>query len=690
MRSAKPKNQAVDMVEQGRPTQQISSEAALATVASRQAARSDRFARRPLALVGASAALVLCTGCAIPSQAQTLATRPTGTAPPDAIIELWEQHWTLQPDGTQIFRERRHVRLNDERAYGEFADQRITYNARTDKLEVLQTRTRLPDGSYRELPDYGHVLVGADGATGWPAFADIQQHLLAMSGIEPGCVLETEYQITSAPGSKRPLAADLRLDHHYPISKRIVRVTVPDEVIVHAVLLNMPQAGSSHAPGPREWVFENLPAPPHAPQTPPWQVRCPRLVFSTAGRATRWHAERLSQIEAAADGSELINKLAAEWTKDVKDPTEKMRALQKKLAERLSFVDIPVGWRPPLPRPASEVLACNYALPEEAAAALLALARACDLPAMAGVLVSDDAWHHEVPQDGMIAAYVVLHIVGARGDLRQVEAEGLPPLAVYDTGDHPQLWHPQHGRLCRDRQWNGYTLLPVPDVLMPRTLLEPWTNADESRCAVFGKLTIKDDGILTGELTVRITGLFVSPEALLTTDAQKGRLTTLVKRLLPEASVESFSVRKLSGETNEFEAIVQVKSPKPLKKLDAAWLCQFGEDSPALGDVPLPLTRSRRELPVRLVGAFDEQIDLTVEWPDKWTVEAGPTSLSVTAGDVACIEQTATIESNILNLRRHVRLTTRDLPAEVFLTLREPLNLLRSEFARTLLLKPPK
>lgn len=644
--------------------------------------------RRRSALALSGLLVVLCAGCATPSQAQSLPARSDVAAPPDAVIELWEQHWTLQPDGTQVYHEKRHVRLNDERAYGEFADPRITYNAKTDKLEVLQARTRLPDGTYRELPAYGHVLVGADASTGWPAFADVQQHLLAMSGVEPGCVLEVEYRITSTPGSKRALAADLRLEHHYPVRKRVVRVTVPADVTVDAVLANVPEAGATHAAGPRAWEFSDLPASPPDPQTPPWQVRSPRLIFSTAGRASRWHAGRLAQIEAAADTSDLIAKLAEEWTKDIKDPTEKMRALQKKLAERFSFVDFPVDWRPPTPRRASEVIQCNYGLPEEAAAALLALARAAALPVMAGIVVNDDVWQHQAPQDGMVAAYVVLHVVGARGDVRLIEEAGLGPLAVYDTAEYPELWDPHHGLLCRDRRWNSLTLLPVPDVLMPRTLLEPWTDPDESRCAVRGKVTLKDDGTLTGEFRVRAGGLFVSPEGLLTSDAQKGRLSTLVKRVLPDVSVESFSVRKLAG--NEFDAVVQVKSGKPLKKLDAAWRLQLGEDGPGQGDVPLPLGRSRRELPVRLAGAFDEEIDLTVEWPEKWTVEAQPLALAAAAGDIGLIEQAVSIDGHTLRVQRHLRLAQRDVPAESFMTLRGPLNELRSEYARTLLLAPAK
>lgn len=631
---------------------------------------------------------VLCAGCATPTQAQPLPPRSVVTAPPDAVIELWEHHWTLAPDGTQVYREKRHVRLNNERAYGEFADPRITYNAKTDKLEVVQARTRLPDGTYRELPDYAHVLVGADASTGWPAFADIRQHLLSMSGVRDGCVLETEYQITSAPGSKRPLAADVRLDHHYPVQKRIVRVTVPADVTVDAVLSNVPDAGGTHAAGPREWEFRDLAASPTDPQAPPWQVRCPRLIFSTAGRASRWHAGRLAQIEGAADVSDLLVKLADEWTKDIKDPTEKMRALQKKLAERFNFVDFPVDWRPPVPRRASEVIQCNYGLPEEAAAVLLALARAAELPVMAGILVHDDVWHHEAPQDGMVTSYVVLHVVGARGDVGLTEEADLGPLAVFDTGDYPQLWDAHHGLLCRDRRWSSLTLLPVPDVLMPRTLLEPWTEPDESRCVVQGKVTIKDDGTLTGELRVRVSGLFVSPQGLLTSDAQKGRLSTLVKRVLPDASVEGFSVRKLAG--NEFDAVVQVKSAKPLKKLDAAWQLQLGEDGPGQGEVPLPLGRSRRELPVRLAGAFDEEIELTIEWPEKWTVEAQPLALVAAAGEAGLIEQAVKVDGHTLRVQRHLRIAARDLPAERFVALHGPLNELRSEYARTLLLAPSK
>ena len=106
--------------------------------------------------------------------------------------------------------------------------------------------------------------------------------------------------------------------------------------------------------------------------------------------------------------------------------------------------------------------------------------------------------------------------------------------------------------------------------------------------------------------------------------------------------------------------------------------------------MPLPLSRSRRELPVRLAGAFDEEIDLTVEWPEKWTVEAQPLALAAAAGNIGLIEQAVNVDGHALRLHRHLRMAQRDVPAESFITLRGPLNELRRESARTLLLAPPK
>ena len=176
-----------------------------------------RGSQRVQVLLSAALLTVFAVGCATQLQAQAMAAQSARNAPPDAVIELWQQDWTLSADGSSVYHEKKHTRLNSDRSYDDLADPRITYNATTDKLEILVARVKRADGTYRELPDYCHVEVSPDASQGWPAFADIRQHLLVMSGVEEGCVLEMEYRITSQPGSKPYLAGDLRLDGRYPV-----------------------------------------------------------------------------------------------------------------------------------------------------------------------------------------------------------------------------------------------------------------------------------------------------------------------------------------------------------------------------------------------------------------------------------------------------------------------------------------
>lgn len=611
--------------------------------------------------------------------------------PPDAIIEVWEQEWRQQADGTTVYYEKQHVRLNNDRTFrGDFVDPRITYNVATDKLEILNARVLRPDGTYRELPDYSHVQAAPPASAGWPAFADIQEHVIVMSGIEPGCLVELEYRITSAPGAKPALAADVRLDHEYPVLQRCVRVASANDALLQLVLSGLPEeqlrAAFKGTPrveivvtdngptplaravvGPVEsvdWRFANLPARPHEPQSPPWQTGAARLVFSNAGPADAWLRRTLDELEAAAKASPLVTRLVAEWTKDAQRPSDSLRAIQEQLAGSFNFVDFPEEWRPAKPRPAADVLRDGHGLPEEAAAVLLALARAAGLPARPAVLVSDDTWAETAPQRSLVAAYVVL----------------------LDGDAGPEIWEARRGRITRDRRWAGHTLLTSADGSLARHPWAAWHDADESRCDVVGRVTINADGGFSGTLSLRTSGLFAAPETLRTTADQKRRVTALVHRLLPDAQVESFNVTALAE--GEFNVDVTIKSAKALEQRAGARWLTLGEHGPATLDVPLPLASTLRRTPARLTGAFDEQISLTIEWPKGWRVTTHPLSSSPVSAHWGQVTQQVTVADGQLTLLRQVRVHAHELSASALTEMYHPINRLRADSARTLVLMP--
>jgi len=600
---------------------------------------------------------------------------------PDAVILVWEQRWTQQADGALVYHERKHVQLNDERAYREFADPRITYHADNDRLEILVGRVRRPDGTYRELPPYAHVEVSPDASAGWPAFARIRQHLLVMSGIEPGCVVELEYRVTSRPGSRRPLAADLRLDHAYPVVQRLVEVSVPAGTELAHVSRNTADHvfQEQAAPDGRRtyrWIFRDLSASPDEPQASPWPARCPRLAFSVAGSAEHWLASRLAWVEAAADSSDTIRKLAAEWAQGQRDPRDIVRAIQQRLATTFNLVEFDVSWRPAALRPASEVVESNYGLPEEAAALFLALVRAAGVTARPVILVQDDVWLARAPQDGMVAAWAIR--VSAAMDAAGQET----------PGPSDELWEARAGRITREGSWAGCRVLsgaatgPAPEA----QALPPWRSASESQLIIGGKVRLADDGGFTAEVTLRTSGLFAASEKLRTFDAQKERVAALVGRVLPEVAVESFAVSTLTD--GRFDVSARVKSSRPLRKVGGQYLLQLPQDGPFLADVPLTLAWERRRCPVRIPGPFEEHVDLSFELPAGWTIELAPNAVARREGAWGAVEQAVESAGGGLILRRAVSVIRPELLPEEFNALRAALNTLRSDAARTAVLLP--
>lgn len=627
---------------------------------------------RPRGWVTLTALLVIfCAGCATPLHAGHSGAEIGSLSRPDAVFELWEQDWTLSADGSLVYREKRHLRLNSDRVFRTYGNPRIAYDADTQEVEVLLARTRLPGGDYTPLADYSTVEVAPDAAGGWPAFGNLRQRVMVMGGIEPGCVLETEHQITTKAGARPYLAADLRIDHKYPVRAHTVTVTVPFGEELSPVVSGLPEDSyvysfEQHASGDatHRWVFPALEGRPDEPQARPWYERGVRLSFATAPDADTWITQRLATIDAAADESPLLSKLAGEWTKDANTDAEKLRALQKKLASSFNFVNFDVAWRPASPRNAPDVIYYNYGLPAESAAVLLALARAVGVAVQPALLVADNTWEEKAPQAAMVAAYVVIH----------------------EGPDELEIWHPQKGRVRRDKRWAGHTLLAAKGSKIARTSLPAWRDPDQSRCAISGNVTIAENGKYTGKLSIKTTGLFVSPNALETRDGQEQRLKAIVDHLLPDAKLADFTLKSLTPGT--FEAEVEIESEKALEKPHECYQLELAQTSPALADVSVPLSHSRRMTATRLAGPFDERIELAITWPEAWKVEIFFSNLEQSQGPWGAVAQMVSPTENGLRLTRHTRVAHRDLQPASVLALRKLLNELRSDHARTLLLKP--
>jgi len=579
----------------------------------------------------------------------------------DAINVRWEQHWTLEKDGTVRRRDHRWLKLLNSRPIRRHADPRIDFCKGQDELIIHTAQTHLPDGTVMPVPDYSFNLAGPDDVGNWPHYAAWQQQVICFSAVMDDAVLELDYEVVTRPGVLPWIDADLRLDDAYPSLERGVSVTVPEGTVLHR-RVDGPIAGASEpvqssADGKTTftWTFADVPGTPAEPQSKPWRQRCPRLRFSTCPDAGTWASTIIQCVEQAAGSDDAVKTFAQVAVEDEADPTERVRKVAKKLGDSFNFLNSHKTYRSLKCRTAGDVLHSNYGSPLESAALLSAVYQALGLQASVEVAVDATVWDEQVPTGSAFAGIVV----------------------VANTPDGPIYVHPQHGVFRTPGGFGKHWLLGVSESGSLRaSYVEARGEKTPSDIQITGKVTIDEDGKATGELRFRLTGGFYDPLKLATAAQQETLVKNLVGRVLDDFTVSGHSIATLSDEV--LRATASVTSKDALKSYEKQHLLTLGAGPAFLSDFPLPLGRSYRKTEVHLDGLIRENVDVTIELPEKWSAVIVPATLKLIEGPWGAVGQKVETKDQTVRFRRLVDIKTESISPADFATLREAINTLRA------------
>ncbi len=575
----------------------------------------------------------------------------------DAIILRWEQHWTINDDGSTSYREHKWTKLLNSRPIRSTADPRLDYCKGEDELIIHTAQTILPNGEILPVPDYSFNIAAPDDVAGWPAYANWEQTVVSFSGIEPNATLELDYEIKTKAGALAWMFGDIRLDDQYPVVTRVVSVTLSPQYAFNHRSINhnedwIPVIQKDGDKNVYTWTLGPLAGDPHEPQSPPWYERSPGLQWSCSPDASRWASNLLKAVTTAAEPSTRLKKFATKALDSETNPTEMVKKLSSKMKNRFNLIDSYKTYRSFSCRNAETVLNSNYGNPLEAGALYLALFRSLGMEAVPYVAVDTDLWSDGYPSDKSFAGLVIA-----------VTVNGVP---IYI--------HPTAGVVETTGTWGGHTLL--------RTQKEDgikFVNRGEispSQLSLTGTIDIDDNGNAEGNLLLSLTGRFFDPASLKTTAAQKKFIESSVNRFSDQLQVTSFNLENLSAEN--LRATIAVKTEDGLLKLDNTYLLEIPATKLVLHEFPLPLNRSYRTAPVRTNGAFNGNVDITLKLPDKWSIKAHPTTLKTTEGPWGKIIQSAKIENRNLRLNRSIKLSTDTVSPQDFTIIRDVLNRLKA------------
>ena len=612
-------------------------------------------------------AVTLVATAALTTSAPVLA-MPAGDAPDlsvgvaqypddDAIILRWEQHWTLEADGTVHRRDHQWLKLLNSRPIRRAGDPRIDFAAGRDQLIIHTAQTHLPDGTVLPVPDYSFNLAGPDDVAGWPEYAEWQQMVVSFSGIEKDAVVELDYEIVTPAGVLPWIEGDLRIFDEYPIVQRVVTVTVPKGVTLNHRCTCPSLADGKHSEkqskdaNTNSWEFADLPGDRPEPQSPPWQERSDRLLFTTCPSPETWVSFMLDRVNQAGVANEAIKTFAESTVEDEAEPAQKVRLIAKKLHDSFNRLTCPKTMEPLTCRSAAEVFRANYGNPLESGALCLAALRSLGLDARAKVAVDAVVWDDRVPTGSAFAGVAI----------------------EVDLPDGLMYLHPEHTVLHNPGQWGRHWLLSVePSGSLAKTYIAARGEAEPSELRITGKITVDAKGRATGDLRIRATGVFYDPAALDTAAAQKRLVGGFIGRVVSDVDVSSHSVVQLSD--GVFRATAALESEDALKSLGGRHVLRLGDGPACLPGIPMPLERSYRSTDVRLAGRFRERIDVTIELPEGWAPSIIPATMAAVQGAWGTCSQTVEVQDNNIRFRRHLAVMSDTIAPDEFEKLRQAVN----------------
>ncbi len=587
----------------------------------------------------------------------------------DAVILRWEQHYTMEKDGTVRRRDHQWLKLLTRRPIRGKADPRVDYRIGEDELIIHTAQTILPDGTVMPVPDYSFNKTGPDDLAGWPEHIHWEQTVISYSGIVTDCVLELDYEIVTQPDVLPWLEGDLRLHDDYPTVERVVSVTVPADVAVNHHVEGIspdPKAVQSSIDGGMtqyKWTFKRLAGARGEPQSLPWQERCGRLRFTTCANAAEFVGGFVKVVDAAAKLGDGVKKFAEDAVENETDPGERARKVAKKLRSTFNFVNASRGHRSLKCRDAEAVLQSNYGTPLEAGALLAAAIRSLGLDATVEMGATRNGWLAEVPTNSAFAGMIV--------------RVALPDGAV--------LLHPQHGEIKNPGDWGRHWLLGL-DGAGGVTAEYVLGRGEEvtSEITIAGTISVCKAGKATGELRIALTGGFYDPAKLATAGKQASFVKGIVGRVLSDCKVTKHSITTLSDDV--LKATVKVASKGILKELDKQRVLELGNGPAFLATYHLPLGRSSRKTEVHLSGAFREDVNLAIELPKGWHATITPAPLARVAGSWGAAEQSVSEKDGVVRFHRVIETQMDRITPADFASLRDAMNTLKCPASRLLVL----
>ncbi len=277
----------------------------------------------------------------------------------DESVLILEYSNTNQLNKDFSYSETAHIieRIQNEAGMSE-GEQRITYNARHDKVRFIKAHITLPDGKKYSPKMIQDVDTAGDGM-----YSDIRQKIITMPNVVPGSVIDIEYEIFHRQGPlKGNFFASIAINAPQPENHAFFKLIVPDGIDLYFKETNTDRKPVvTSAKGSKTYLWESRNDEDYDQQwgkennTPPYLDTRPFIAISTIKDWSTFADTYAALFSKAVASSPRIKEDVKGIIQGKNSDIEKIEAIHKYIYDQFRYVQIAFDDHDFIPHLATEV-----------------------------------------------------------------------------------------------------------------------------------------------------------------------------------------------------------------------------------------------------------------------------------------------------------------------------------------------
>lgn len=512
----------------------------------------------------------------------------------DAVYKSINKTYTLNTDGSVNFQYQHQLKYITHNSFNRmFGESFIIYNPQEQELKINKAETKMVDGKIIPSPENAFNEVLPHFAAGAPAYNHFREMVVTHTALEPGCVVDFDYEISSQEGYLPYLNDNIIIQQDVPVEKMNIIVKVPQGTDFNYKLINSeikPEIKEKDGFVIYNWEFNKLNALSHEVNQPHDQAFLPRLIFSTVNLT-----DALKNLYTESDLmlTDDIKTLARKRIFGIRTGINIIKEIQKIVGSELNDFDIPIEYSAYSIKPLNEVWNSNGGTNMEKTILLNELLKHIGFESKIIMAVSPVMYDKNI---GCLKDFGHLYI--------QVKADG----EEFIIGTNPD----QTNNLMFELKETGIIDLEGNSVNLPEFIYET-----ESSFSAKGDFNINESGDLVGKVNMKLQGL-KNPYLNYLADAEYAK--EIAYSMYSTKAITDFEVILFENLKSEIEARIEQK--ETWEKQGNYYFVNLPSSNFGIKNEHLGTLLNERQTPFKLSNQINESYNFSLTIPKEFSLVA--------------------------------------------------------------------